>query len=117
MRKWTSKAAFAVICLCLCALTACGDGIKEETSKAVTEKTNQALQIYADLEKIVTDNGLQTDDSFVEMKKQLTEMSAKVKTSIQDATEEDGQQTVKELNRIITNLQDVKKKVEESVKK
>ncbi len=117
MRKNIKKTAARLLLISLLAvsLTACGDGIREETSREVTEKTDQALQLYSDLEKLVSDYSLQTDASFTDMKKQLTDMSVEVKTSIEDATETDGQQTLKELDEIIQNLENVKKKVEDSV--
>ncbi len=117
MRKRVQRTAawLFIICLFAVSLTACGDDIREETSQEVEEKTNQALQLYSDLEKLVSDHNLQTDASFTDMKKKLTDMSVAVKTSIQDATETDGQQTLKELDEIIRNLENVKKKVEDSV--
>ncbi len=117
MRKRVQRTAvwLFIICLLAVSLTACGDDIREETSQEVEEKTNQALQLYSDLEKLVSDHNLQTDASFTDMKKKLTDMSVAVKTSIQDATETDGQQTLKELDEIIRNLENVKKKVEDSV--
>lgn len=108
-------AAMVVLCLILGTLTGCGDGIKEETAAAVKEKTSQALELYADIEKTVKEHELTADKAFTDMKEQLTGMSAKVNAEVEKTTEEDGQQTMKELDRIIQNLQEVKEKVEKSI--
>ena len=103
------------VCLCMGILTGCGDGVTEETKQTVIEKTDQALTLYADLEKLVHEHELEVDKSFTDMKQQLTDMSAKVKQQIAETTEEDGKKAVEELQKIITNLQGVKEKVEKSL--
>jgi hypothetical protein len=108
-------ALFMAAVLCIGVLTGCGDGIKEETVATVNDKTSQALELYGDIEKMVEENSLQADQSFVDMKSQLTEMSAKVQAGIKEATEEDGQATIQELDRILENLQEVKDSVSASL--
>ena len=49
------------------------------------------------------------------MKKQLTEMSARVKEQIEKTTEEDGKKAEEELDRMIKNLRSVKERVEQSL--
>ena len=75
--------------LCLGLLTGCGDGIKKGTSESVITKTDTALQLYADIEKMVQDHALMADENFTAMKSKLTEMSARIKEKIADMTEED----------------------------
>lgn len=101
--------------LCLGLLTGCGDGIKKETSETVITKTDTALQLYADIEKMVQDNALMADENFTAMKSKLTEMSAKIKKQITDTTEEDGQMTLKELDAMIQNLTEVKDQVQKKI--
>ena len=101
--------------LCLGLLTGCGDGIKKETSETVITKTDTALQLYADIEKMVQDNALMADENFTAMKSKLTEMSAKIKEQIPDTTEEDGQMTLKELDAMIQNLTEVKDQVQKKI--
>lgn len=101
--------------LCLGLLTGCGDGIKKETSDTVITKTDTALQLYADIEKMVQDNSLMADENFTAMKSKLTEMSAKIKEQIADTTEEDGQMTLKELDAMIQNLTEVKGQVQKKI--
>lgn len=101
--------------LCLGLLTGCGDGIKKETSETVITKTDTALQLYADIEKMVQDNALMADENFTAMKSKLTEMSAKIKEQISDTTEEDGQMTLKELDAMIQNLTEVKDQVQKKI--
>ncbi|MCH5252377.1 MAG: hypothetical protein J1F22_05330 [Lachnospiraceae bacterium] len=110
------KLAFLfILCLCVGTLSGCGDGIKKDTQNLVTEKTNQALQLYSDIEKQVKEHQLQADKAFIDMKKQLTDMSEKIKTGISETTEEDGQLASQELDKIIENLQNVKEKVQKSI--
>lgn len=101
--------------LCLGLLTGCGDGIKKKTSETVITKTDTALQLYADIEKMVQDNALMADENFTAMKSKLTEMSAKIKKQITDTTEEDGQMTLKELDAMIQNLTEVKDQVQKKI--
>ena len=42
------------------------------------------------------------------MKAQLTDMSEQVQAGLEDATEEDGQETIRELDALLRNLQSVK---------
>ena len=63
---------FVVLCLVLGMLsgmlTGCqGDGITEETLKAVREKKGQVLTLYSDVEKLVQDNSIAVDESFTNM--------------------------------------------------
>ncbi len=97
--------------------TSCGNGITDETKKMVKDKTNQALELYADLEKTVEENKLTAEQEFIDMKSKLTEMSSQIKERVEDTTEEDGKLAVAELDKIIVNLQSVKKNVEESLAK
>ncbi|MCH5265338.1 MAG: hypothetical protein J1F02_05520 [Lachnospiraceae bacterium] len=99
----------------LMVLAACGNGIKEETRDAVNEKVDQALQLYTDIEKIVQENHLTADKVFTDMKTQLADMSEKIKTGIEETTEEDGQATIQELDMMIQNLQSVKESLERDV--
>lgn len=103
------------ICLCFVFLTGCGDGIKEDTKQTVMEKTDEALSLYADLEKLVKDNDLEVEQAFTDMKEQLTNMSESVRKQIEDTTEEDGQKAAEELDKMIANLKAVKEKVEQSL--
>lgn len=103
------------ICLCFAFLTGCGDGITDDTKQLVMEKTDEALALYSDLEKLVNDNELEVEQAFTDMKKQLTDMSESVKNQIEDTTEEDGQNAAKELEKMIANLKAVKEKVEQSL--
>lgn len=100
-----------------CMLSGCGDGITEETKKAVTDKTNQALELYADIEKTVEENQLTAEQEFIDMKTKLTQMSAQIQERVEDTTEEDGKLALEQLDKIIANLQSVKKNVEESLAK
>lgn len=103
------------ICLCIGCLTGCGDSIKDDTKQMVMEKTDEALSLYTDLEKLVKDNGLEVEQAFTDMKKQLTDMSENVRKKVADTTEEDGQKAVEELDKMIANLKAVKEKVEQSL--
>ena len=105
--------AAAVLCLGL--LAGCGDGIKKETSDIVKQKTDTALQLYGDIEKMVQENALVADESFTAMKTKLTEMSGKVKEKIAETTEEDGQPVTTELDAMIKNLTEVKEKVQKKI--
>lgn len=78
-------------------------------------KTDTALQLYADIEKMVQDNALMADANFTSMKTRLTEMSAKVKENIAGTTEEDGQMTINELDAMIQNLTEVKNQVQKKI--
>lgn len=108
-----------LLCLGMVMLSGCGksDAIQKETSRIVREKANEALALYADIEKLVKDNGLQTESSFSDMKRQLTDMSAVIQKQSEETTEEDGQSAIVELDKIIDNLQTVKESVEESIHK
>lgn len=101
--------------LCLGLLTGCGDGIKKETSDIVKQKTDTALQLYGDIEKMVQDNALIADETFTAMKSKLTEMSNRVKEKIMDTTEEDGQLAISELDAMIKNLTEVKGQVQKKI--
>lgn len=105
----------AVAVLCLGLLAGCGDGIKKETSDIVKQKTDTALQLYGDIEKMVQENALVADESFTAMKTKLTEMSGKVKEKIAETTEEDGQLVITELDAMIKNLTEVKEKVQKKI--
>lgn len=105
----------AVTGLCMGLLTACGTGIKKETSDTVIQKTDSALQLYADIEKMVEDNALVADETFTAMKTKLTEMSASIKERIADTTEEDGQNVISELDAMIKNLTQVKEQVQKKI--
>lgn len=116
-RMKKSLALLMTLCIGMTALTGCKDSnaIKEETSQSVQEKSSEALALYADIEKIVSDHKLQTEQSFTDMKKQLTDMSAAIKEQVKDTTEEDGQNAIVELDKIIENLKSVKESVEKTV--
>lgn len=102
--------------LCMGILTGCGDsGITEETSSLVTEKTDTALALYADIEKLVQENSLTADESFTGMKAKLTDMSTSIKEKIAETTEEDGKQAITELDAIIRNLTEVKDNVQKMI--
>lgn len=99
IKTYLCMTAAAVLCLGL--LAGCGDGIKKETSDIVKQKTDTALQLYGDIEKMVQENALVADESFTAMKTKLTEMSGKVKEKITETTEEDGQLVITELDAMI----------------
>lgn len=107
---------FAVAFICV-TLTGCGDGITDETKKMVTDKTNQALELYADIERTVEEHKLTASREFIDMKEKLTKMSTQIKEQVESTTEEDGKMAVSELDKIIANLQSVKKNVEEGLVK
>lgn len=113
-----SFALLMVLCIGMAALTGCKDSnaIKEETSQTLQEKSGEALALYADIEKLVSDHKLQTEQSFTDMKKQLTDMSTTIKEQVKDTTEEDGQSAIAELDKIIENLKSVKESVEKTLK-
>lgn len=117
VKKWMKKVTAPIFLICLCAgiLTGCGNGIKKETAEAVNGKMNQALQTYSDIEKLVQENNLKVEKEFTDMKGQLTELSTQVKSEINDTTEEDGQRSLKELDGIIKNLQEVKENLEKMI--
>jgi len=115
--KKKAIAILMIICLSAGVLIGCGDGITEETMATVNAKTDQTLQLYAEIEKMVADNGLVADQTFLDMKTQLTDMSGKIKSEIENTTEEDGLQTIKELDRILANLQEVKENVVQTIQK
>ncbi len=111
--------AIAVVVFCLVGMSACGkkdDSIKKETIEIVTEKSDRAVSLYQEIEGVVEDYALTADRSFTDMKQVLTDMSSRIKTGIQNTTEEDGQLTIQELNEMIDNLQEVKDKVSDMVK-
>ena len=83
----------------------------------MTDKTNQALELYADIEKTVEENQLTAEQEFIDMKTKLTQMSAQIQERVEDTTEEDGKLALEQLDKIIANLQSVKKNVEESLAK
>lgn len=91
------------------------DGITDETLNAVREKKSQVLTLYSDVEKLVQDNSIAVDESFTNMKQQLIDMSDKVEKEIANTTETDGQNALKELERLEGNLQEAKKSVEEQI--
>ena len=76
--RMKKAAVFLILCLCAGILSGCGNGIKKETKELVTAKTNQALQLYSDIEKRVQEHHLQADKVFTDMKQQLTDMATKV---------------------------------------
>lgn len=112
-KKWICLMAVAGLCLGL--LTGCGDGITDETASIVTEKTDTALALYADIEKMVQEHSLTADESFAVMKTKLTDMSAKIRENISDTTEEDGKLAITELDAMIKNLTEVKESVRKMV--
>ena len=69
----------------------------------------------SDIEKLVQENNLKVEKEFTDMKGQLTELSTQVKSEINDTTEEDGQRSLKELDGIIKNLQEVKENLEKMI--
>lgn len=115
MERKKTKWLFVILLSVCVFLAGCGDGIKEETKQKVMEKTDEALELYADLEKMVNENHLEVKQAFTDMKKQLTEMSARVKEQIEKTTEEDGKKAEEELDRMIKNLRSVKERVEQSL--
>ena len=115
MRTFLCMTVIVIAGLCLGMLTGCGDGIKKETSDIVKQKTDTALQLYGDIEKMVQDNALVADETFTAMKSKLTEMSNRVKEKIADTTEEDGQLAISELDAMIKNLTEVKGQVQKKI--
>ena len=86
----------------------------EETEKDIAdvkdseEKTDKALELYADIEKVVEANHLEADKEFTDMKKQLTDMATEVKGKLAQAKEEDAKLALQEIDGIIDNLTKVK---------
>ena len=113
MKKTVRMITFA--CMCAVCLVGCRHKITDETKNALETKTSQALELYADINKTVEENQLETNESFVNMKSQLTDMATKIKGKIDEATEEDGQLAVKKVEGIISNLNEVKAHVEQSL--
>ena len=104
--------------LCIGIFSGCKDeSIKEETIAIVNDKTDEALDSYKEIEMMVKDYSLVADESFTGMKDTLADMSARVKKRIKETTEEDGQLTIRELDRIIDNLKEIKIHVREMVAK
>ncbi len=100
-----------IMLICLGLVTGCSKGIRKETEETIRQKSAQALQIYADIEKMANDHALVVDSSFTDMKETLTRMSADIQKSIAGTTEEDGQLAIQELDRILANLSEVKDNV------
>lgn len=117
MSKKSGMTIFLMVIMICALLTGCGDGITDETKKAVTDKTSQALELYADIEKTVEENKLTAEQEFVDMKSKLTEMSSQIRERVENTTEEDGKLAIAELDKMIANLQSVKKNVDESLAK
>lgn len=114
-KKWNWMAVAFMCMISVFVLTGCGDEIKKDTVTEVKEKTQQALELYADIEKMAAENSLVPNQSFLDMKTKLTDMSGKVQAGIEETTEEDGQLTLQQLERIIKNLQEVKDSVSASL--
>ncbi len=114
-RRRRGMALLLAVSLCAAVLAGCGDGITEETKQLVTKKTDEAMSLYADLEKLVQENELEVEQAFTDMKQQLTDMSEKVKSQVGETTEEDGKKAVEALDKMIENLKAVKDKVEKSL--
>lgn len=120
MQQRRCRHRLVVICLVLGILSGIlagcdGDGITADTLDAVREKKSQVLTLYSDVEKMVQDNSIAVDESFTNMKQQLIDMSDKVDKKIEDTTETDGQNALKELSRLEENLQAAKKSVEDQI--
>ncbi len=113
-KRW--MAFLLAVCLTAGLCAGCGDDIKDETVTAIREKTNRALELYADIEKKVEENELKAEKEFTDMKQKLTDMSEKIGAQVEETTEEDGQMAIKELDRIVENLQQVLDGVDESLK-
>ena len=80
-----------MMCISMLFLNGCGksDAITAETKAKVESQTDKALELYADIEKVVEANHLEADKEFTDMKKQLTDMATEVKGKLAQAKEED----------------------------
>ena len=98
MKGW--KQIFALLLICLSLAGCRADGITQETKKAVVDKT---------------EDGIEVDQSFKDMKQQLAKMQKNVKEKIDEAEEEDGKQALEELEKIRNNLNEAKRSVEKHI--
>jgi len=97
-------------------MTGCGSDTMEETTREVlVNKVDQTLELYADIEKEMTANEMEISQEFKDMKSDLTKMATEVKGKLETAGEEDGQRAIGEIDKLIENLQGVKKQVDDSL--
>lgn len=89
--------------------------LRQETKAKVESQTDKALELYADIEKVVEANHLEADKEFTDMKKQLTDMATEVKGKLAQAKEEDAKLALQEIDGIIDNLTKVKNYVDKTV--
>lgn len=75
------KKVICMMCISMLFLNGCGksDAITAETKAKVESQTDKALELYADIEKVVEANHLEADKEFTDMKKQLTDMATEDK--------------------------------------
>lgn len=75
------KKVICMMCISMLFLNGCGksDAITAETKAKVESQTDKALELYADIEKVVEANHLEADKEFTDMKKQLTDMATEMK--------------------------------------
>ena len=106
------KKVICMMCISMLFLNGCGksDAITAETKAKVESQTDKALELYADIEKVVEANHLEAD-----MKKQLTDMATEVKGKLAQAKEEDAKLALQEIDGIIDNLTKVKNYVDKTV--
>ena len=111
------KKVICMMCISMLFLNGCGisDAITAETKAMVESQTDKALELYADIEKVVEANHLEADKEFTDMKKQLTDMATEVKGKLAQAKEEDAKLALQEIDGIIDNLTKVKNYVDKTV--
>lgn len=115
MRKIGKLAVALALCF---ALAGCqSDAITQETKDAVSKKTNEVLALYSTMEQTIQENSIEVDQSFRDMKQQLTDMSTKVKSKLEETTESDGKQALEQLRKLEDNLNEIKKSVDEHIVK
>lgn len=113
MKGW--KRIFVLLLVCLSLAGCRTDGITQETKKAVVDKAEDVMKLYSDVEKVIQENSIEVDQSFKDMKQQLTKMQKNVKEKIDEAEEEDGKQALEELEKIRNNLNEAKRSVEKHI--
>lgn len=107
--------SFFVLVLALCGCAS--NRVTDQTKDAVKQKKEQVLALYSDVEKKAKENNIAVDESFTNMKGQLTKMSQKIEEKMEDTTEEDAKRAMEELERLENNLKTAKKNVENHIAK
>ena len=113
------KIAKLALILSLCMIFgACqSNTISSQTKDAVSQKTKEVLALYATMAQTIDENSIVVDQSFRDLKQQLTNMSEQLKVKLEEATEQDGIQAIQELERIEDNLKETKKSIDQHIVK